>query len=67
MAGDLRALRELIGESADLRRLIRSPVLSRAEQGKAIAALAAAAGLQPLMRNFLGLLARTAGSSRCRR
>ncbi len=58
MAADLRALRDLIAESADLRRLIRSPVLARAAQGKAIAAIAAAAGADPLTRNFLGLLAR---------
>jgi F-type H+-transporting ATPase subunit delta len=58
VAVDLRALRGLIDESADLRRLIRSPVLTRAEQGKAIAALAERAGFKPLVRNILGLLAR---------
>ena len=58
VAADLRALRGLIDESADLRRLIRSPVLSRADQGKAIAALAERAGFQTLVRNILGLLAK---------
>jgi F-type H+-transporting ATPase subunit delta len=58
VAEDLRGLRGLIRESADLRRLIRSPVLAREAQGRAIEALAQAAGLQPLTRNFLGLLAR---------
>jgi F-type H+-transporting ATPase subunit delta len=58
VAADLRTLRGLIDESAGLRRMIRSPVLSRAAQGKAIAALAEAAGLQPLVRNILGLLAK---------
>lgn len=58
VAGDLQALRTLLRESADLRRLIRSPVLSREEQGKAVAAVAQQAGLSPLTRNFLGLLAR---------
>jgi F-type H+-transporting ATPase subunit delta len=58
VAQDLRDLRGLIDESADLRRLIRSPVLTRAEQGKAIAALAERAGFKPLVRNILGLLAR---------
>ena len=58
VAEDLRALRRLLDESADLRRLIRSPVLTRAEQGRAIAALAERAGFQPLVRNVLGLLAR---------
>lgn len=58
VAADLRTLRGMIDESADLRRLIRSPVLTRAEQGKAIAALAARAGFQRLVTNILGLLAR---------
>ena len=58
VAADLRALRGLIDDSADLRRLIRSPVLTRAAQGKAIAALAERAGLQPLVRNILGLMAK---------
>jgi F-type H+-transporting ATPase subunit delta len=47
----------MLAASDDLRRLIRSPVLSRAEQGNAIAAIADQAQLSPLMRNFLGLLA----------
>jgi len=58
VAGDLRSLKALIDESADLRRLIRSPVIARNEQGNAIAALAERAGLQTITRNFLGLLAR---------
>ena len=58
VAADLRALRAMIEESADLKRLIRSPVLSRAQQGGAVAALAERAGLQPITRNFLGLMAR---------
>jgi F-type H+-transporting ATPase subunit delta len=58
VADDLKSLRALIAESADLRRLIRSPVLGRAAQGKAIAALADRAALQTMSRNFLGLLAR---------
>ena len=58
VATDLRALRGIIAESADFRRLIRSPVLSRTEQGNAIAAVAAQAGFSPLTRNFLGVAAR---------
>jgi F-type H+-transporting ATPase subunit delta len=58
VAGDLKRLREMLRESADLRRLVRSPVLSREEQGKAIGALAQAAGLGRLTQNFLGLAAR---------
>lgn len=58
VAADLAALRGLIAESADLARMIRSPVVPRTEQGKAIAALAERAQFQALTRNFLGLLAR---------
>jgi F-type H+-transporting ATPase subunit delta len=58
VAEDLRGLRALMAESADLKRLIRSPVLAREAQGRAIAALAERAGLDLLTRNFLGLLAR---------
>ena len=57
VAGDLQGLRTLLRDSGDLRRLIRSPVLSRDEQGKAIAAIAQQARIAPLTRNFLGLLA----------
>ena len=57
-AADLEALRALLAESAELRRLVRSPVLTRAEQGAAIAAVAERVGVQTLTRNFLGLLAK---------
>jgi F-type H+-transporting ATPase subunit delta len=58
VANDLRQLRSLLDESADLRRLIRSPVLSRVEQGKAVAAVAERAGFSTIARNFLGVAAR---------
>jgi F-type H+-transporting ATPase subunit delta len=58
VAGDLRSLRAMLRDSADLRRLIRSPVVAREEQAKAVAALTQRAGLSPLVGNFLGLLAR---------
>jgi F-type H+-transporting ATPase subunit delta len=58
VAADLRSLKTLLAESADLRRMIRSPVIGRTEQGKAVGAIAERAGLQKLTRNFLGLLAR---------
>jgi F-type H+-transporting ATPase subunit delta len=57
VADDLRQLRAMLGESAELRRLVRSPILSRADQGRAITAVADRAGLTPLTRNFLGLVA----------
>src|SRR6202021_3876362 len=40
VAGDLRELRAMLAASPDLGRLVRSPVLSRAEQGKGVGALA---------------------------
>ncbi|HEX4111988.1 MAG TPA: F0F1 ATP synthase subunit delta [Stellaceae bacterium] len=58
VAADLKSLAGMLAESGDLRRLIRSPVLDRAAQGRAVAALAARAELSPLTRKFLGLLAR---------
>jgi F-type H+-transporting ATPase subunit delta len=57
VAGDLASLRGMIDESADLRRLIQSPVLSRDEQGRALATLGEKAGFEPLTRQFLGVLA----------
>ena len=58
VAGDLRELRAMLLDSGDLMRLLRSPVLSRAERGKAVAALAERAGLSGLTRDFLGVVAR---------
>ncbi|HTZ38008.1 MAG TPA: F0F1 ATP synthase subunit delta [Stellaceae bacterium] len=58
VAGDLRELRAMLQQSADLMRLVRSPVLSRAEQGKAIEALAEKAALSKLSRDFLAVVAR---------
>src|SRR5260221_3301567 len=57
VAGDLRELRSMVQGSADLARLLRSPVLSRDEQGKAIAAVAEEAGMSNLTRDFLGVVA----------
>jgi F-type H+-transporting ATPase subunit delta len=58
VAADLKSLAGMLAESGDLRRLVRSPVLDRAAQGRAITALAAQADFALLTRNFLGLLAR---------
>jgi F-type H+-transporting ATPase subunit delta len=57
VAGDLHALRDLLDDSADLERLIRSPVLSRDEQARAITAIGVRAGFTPLTSQFLGVLA----------
>jgi F-type H+-transporting ATPase subunit delta len=55
---DLISLQSLLNESADLKRMVRSPVFSSDEQGRAIAAVAEKAGLAPLVVNFLKVLAR---------
>jgi F-type H+-transporting ATPase subunit delta len=57
VAGDLRELRAMLRDSGDLMRMLRSPVLTRDEQGKAVAAVAQRAGLSDLTRNFLGVVA----------
>ncbi len=57
VAGDLAGLRQLIAESDDFVRLIRSPVLSRDEQTKGVAAICEKAGTHALTAKFLGVLA----------
>lgn len=57
VAGDLTALRQLLAESEEFVRLIRSPVLSRADQTKGVAALCEKFGANPLTAKFLGVLA----------
>jgi len=58
VASDLRELRAMLAGSVDLARLVRSPILTRGEQGKAVAALAERAGFSPLVRDFLAVVAR---------
>ncbi|HAK61895.1 MAG TPA: F0F1 ATP synthase subunit delta [Alphaproteobacteria bacterium] len=57
VAGDLGKLRTLIEESPDLTRLVRSPVFSRAEQGKAMAAIMQRLGADDLSARFVALVA----------
>jgi F-type H+-transporting ATPase subunit delta len=57
VAQDLRSLDQLIAQSADLVRLIRSPVLGRLEQGRAMAAVLERMGADALTRKFVGLVA----------
>ena len=57
VANDLRSLRQMVTESADLSRLIASPVIRREQQSKAIITLAERAGFHALTRNILGVLA----------
>lgn len=57
VAQDLDTFRKLLAESADLRRLIGSPVIGRDLQGKALLAVLDAAGIQGLTRSFVGTVA----------
>ena len=54
----LEAVLALTAGSADLGRLIRSPVVARADQERAMSAILDAMGSDPLVRNFVGVLAR---------
>ena len=54
---DLVALKALLGESADLRDLVSSPLYSRDDQAKGIAKTAEAMELSSLTVKFLGVLA----------
>ncbi len=56
VAGDLSSVGAMLDESDDLRRLIRSPVVSKGDQQKAIQALLDAAGISELTRNFIGVV-----------
>ncbi len=57
VCGDLARFKELLGESDDLQRLVRSPVLTRGEQMQAMAAILERAGAADLTCRFVGLLA----------
>ena len=54
---DIAALSETLAASAELRDVIASPVISREDQGRAIAAIGARLGLNPLVANTLALMA----------
>src|SRR3546814_3779599 len=53
----LAALRQGLTDSADLKALTQSPVISRADAAKAVAAVAKAMKLDSLTAKFLGVLA----------
>lgn len=56
-AEDLRQIKEMIADSADLKRLIRSPLIRRENQRDAITAVLEAAQVATLTRNFVGVVA----------
>lgn len=58
VAADLAKLKAMIDDSADLRRLVSSPLISRDQQAKAMASLTERAGVSDLTRRFVGMVAR---------
>ena len=54
---DLKAIKAMLAESLDLRRLIASPAFSSEDKGRALSALADKAGFSATTRKFIGLLA----------
>jgi F-type H+-transporting ATPase subunit delta len=57
LEADIETLAAALDESAEFTALISSPIVTRAEQGAAIEAIARKAGLSELMRSTLGLMA----------
>ncbi|MGB0681710.1 MAG: F0F1 ATP synthase subunit delta [Magnetovibrionaceae bacterium] len=57
VAADLDQLHQMVQESEDLNRLLSSPVISRDDQKKAMAAIAEKAGFSKLTQNFIGTVA----------
>jgi F-type H+-transporting ATPase subunit delta len=55
---DLALFQKMLDDSADLKALVKSPVVSREDQGKALAALVAKAGMGGTTGNFLQLIAK---------
>ncbi|MEN3975692.1 F0F1 ATP synthase subunit delta [Emcibacter sp. SYSU 3D8] len=55
---DLTDLKRMLGESADLAEMVRSPLLSRDEQTRSIAAVLEKAGASDLTKRFLGVVAK---------
>jgi len=57
VAADLAGFRTALSESADLQRLIASPLYDAEQKARALAAVGEAAGFSPLTRKFLGMAA----------
>jgi F-type H+-transporting ATPase subunit delta len=55
---DLKSFQAMLDESEDLRRLVRSPVISADEQARALGAILGKAGVSALSVNFFRLIAR---------
>jgi F-type H+-transporting ATPase subunit delta len=58
VAGDLGRFEQMLTESPDLVRLVRSPIFSAEEQTRALEAILGKAGVEPLTLNFFRLIAK---------
>ncbi len=58
VAADLGRIEALLNDSADLRRLVASPVFGADDQGRAFAAILERAGIKGLVAKFVGLVVR---------
>lgn len=58
VAADLKGLKAAIADSAELRRILGSPLVPRAEQGKAILAIVEKLQVGDITRRFVGTVAR---------
>lgn len=56
LSASLDGLEQLYGESAEFRTLVDDPRIPREAQMKAVLEMSAAAGLDPMVRNFLGVI-----------
>lgn len=56
VAGDLGRISSMLATSGDLTRLVRSPIYSAEDQGRAFATLLDKAGISGLVKNFVGLV-----------
>lgn len=57
VAQDLSAISDMVDDSADLSRLIRSPVIARDDQVAAMDAILTQAGISELTKRFIGVVA----------
>ena len=58
VSASLAALSQALADSKDLKELVSSPLVGRADAAKALSAIASQAKLDPLTANFLSVLAR---------
>ncbi len=58
VSNDLKKISELIAESDDLKRLVRSPVFGKDEQAKAMFVILEKIGVSDLTKNFVGVVIR---------